>query len=457
MIIAKEILKESNMTSACGSRNIEDAKTEINSGNKFDWDEMTQGLVLSSFSWGYIATQFIGGRMAENFGTKKVYGICMFLSGILSFISPWVTKWHFHAFMVLRAIQGALHGVTWPSLHVLTARWVSVEERGSFIARTYFGSVFGTILTFPMCGAIIQASGWEMAFHICGIITAVWFVCWWLLVFDFPDQHPRISNNELSQLQTAIGENVEKLPIPWKRILLSMPFWSLIIADFTPTYGLVTLLMYFPTYLKLMLGFNIAKTGFISSLPMLCRYIGGLLLSYLADWFIAKGKLSVTNVRKTFQSLSQVMTALAMGLTAFSGCNPVYPIMLQCIGFFCNGALASGCLASYIDLSPNFSGTLFGIGNTFAGGGAAFSVPLIVGSITQDNMTFTAWRTVFLLATGITIFGNAIYCMFITADVQEWNYGPKSKHDLHDNKDDVSDDQNITLQSLSATGSKILT
>ena len=67
-----------------------------------------QGLVLSSFSWGYLTTQLTGGIMAEKYGTKKVYGFNLFLCGILSFLSPWVAKWHFYAFITLRVLQGAV-------------------------------------------------------------------------------------------------------------------------------------------------------------------------------------------------------------------------------------------------------------------------------------------------------------------------------------------------------------
>ena len=72
-----------------------------------------------------------------------------------------------------------------------------------------------------------------------------------------------------------------------------------------------------------------------------------------------------------------------MAITAYSECNVNLAITLQCIGFFFNGAIASGSFCSYIDLSPNFSGTLFGIGNTISGGGVGFLVPLVTGAITQ--------------------------------------------------------------------------
>ncbi len=46
-------------------------------------------------------------------------------------------------------------------------------------------------------------------------------------------------------------------------------------------------------------------------------------------------------------------------------CNVSYAITLLCIGMFFNGALSSGHFSSYVDLSPNFAGTIMGIVNTF--------------------------------------------------------------------------------------------
>ena len=41
------------------------------------------------------------------------------------------------AFGLVRVLQGVCEGVTFPSLHALTARWVPPEERASFVARSY--------------------------------------------------------------------------------------------------------------------------------------------------------------------------------------------------------------------------------------------------------------------------------------------------------------------------------
>ena len=41
-------------------------------GEKMEWDAHFKGLVLSAFTYGYMSTQIIGGRLAELYGVKKV-------------------------------------------------------------------------------------------------------------------------------------------------------------------------------------------------------------------------------------------------------------------------------------------------------------------------------------------------------------------------------------------------
>jgi predicted MFS family arabinose efflux permease len=41
-----------------------------------------------------------------------------------------------------------------------------------------FGTSIGTVLTFPICGTIVDACGWEAAFYVIAAVTVVWFVFW---------------------------------------------------------------------------------------------------------------------------------------------------------------------------------------------------------------------------------------------------------------------------------------
>lgn len=58
----------------------------------YDWDEHTQGLVLSSFYWGYVLTHLPGGVLAEKFGGKYSLGLGILSTAVFTLITPMVVK-----------------------------------------------------------------------------------------------------------------------------------------------------------------------------------------------------------------------------------------------------------------------------------------------------------------------------------------------------------------------------
>ena len=75
----------------------------------FDWDAQTQGLVLSSFSFGYFSTQLVGGILAERFNGKWILGVCLFICFVLEFVIPFAAKYNVLVLIGVRAIQGSIY------------------------------------------------------------------------------------------------------------------------------------------------------------------------------------------------------------------------------------------------------------------------------------------------------------------------------------------------------------
>ena len=372
--------------------------------------------------------QIVGGRMAEYFGFKKLYGLGLLLTCILTFLSPVVARLNVWAFMVLRICQGLFEGVTFPSLHCMTARWIPIKERNSFIARSYFGSVFGLIISYPLCGLLIDSFGWDSAFYVIGGITLTWFLFWTFLVFDTPDSHPRISKEELEYITTELSNTVSKKtkPIPWKSILTSVPFWGMVITDCGNCVGIITLGSYGSLYLKKMLGVDIKANGVLSGVPMLSRYLGGLVTAAMADYLLKHRGWSVVKVRRVFNSICMCGPAVTMAILAFppagSQCSVTMTVCLLTTGMFLNGAISPGHFSSPGDLSPNYAGTIFGMSNTLSGGGVGYLTPVMVSTITgYYGYTFEAWTIVFSIASSVYIVANIFYFFMISGSIQPWN------------------------------------
>lgn len=54
----------------------------------FDWSEEMQGLILSSFYWGYVLTHIPGGILADKFGGKYSLGIGLLSTSVFTLLMP---------------------------------------------------------------------------------------------------------------------------------------------------------------------------------------------------------------------------------------------------------------------------------------------------------------------------------------------------------------------------------
>nr|CAD7416174.1 unnamed protein product [Timema poppensis] len=72
----------------------------------FPWDEPLQGLILSSYFWGYLVSQLPAGRMAEMFSAKWVLFVSALLNIVGCLLTPSFSYLHYSGLLVLRVLQG---------------------------------------------------------------------------------------------------------------------------------------------------------------------------------------------------------------------------------------------------------------------------------------------------------------------------------------------------------------
>lgn len=72
----------------------------------FDWDEATQGRVLSAFYYGYILTHLPGGVLSQKFGGKHTMGIGILSTALFTLITPYVANMGSTELTILRFIEG---------------------------------------------------------------------------------------------------------------------------------------------------------------------------------------------------------------------------------------------------------------------------------------------------------------------------------------------------------------
>lgn len=401
------------------------SSTVVPRDGEFVWDEATQGIVLGSFFYGYVLTQVPGGRLAELFGGKKVFGLGVLLTAIFTFLSPIAAYANFTLFIIVRVLEGMSEGVTFPAMHAMLARWIPPLERSKFAAYVYAGANFGTVVSLPVSGWLCSLDvlgGWPLCFYLFGGVGVVWFIFWIFFVYDTPVTHPRIDAQEKEFILECIGrdEDEQPGPIPWRGILTCVPLWAILITQCGQSWAFYTQLTELPTYMNNILHFDIQQNAVLSALPYLTSWWLGILISMFADWLLARGYLSLGMSYKLFNSIASVIPSLGLLGVAWVGCDrTVAQLMLTIPGAFA-GAVYAGNQMNHIALSPKYAGTMYGITNA-AANMCGFLAPYAVGLLIEGRETLGQWRVVFYLAAGINIGANLFYVAFSSAREQTWS------------------------------------
>ncbi|EFN88313.1 sialin [Harpegnathos saltator] len=387
--------------------------------DRFAWNEYQQGLALGAYYWLHWLSQLPGGLLARRYGTKLVFGLGNFLTALLGFFIPYVT--HLYSLIMLRVLQGLIAGVMWPSMHDMTAKWIPPNERSRFVS-AYLGSSVGVAITYPLCAAVSSSFGWGASFHVTSFLGVIWYFFWHFFVYDSPQQHPRISDEEKKYIVDNISGSVDdqQKEIPWKAIFRSGPVWVTIAAHWSGAWGFLTLLAQAPSYFNFVHGWNINATGLLAGAPHILRMIFSYFFSMMSDWLLRTNRMSLTNVRKLATFVCTGIQGLLIIALGFSGCQPLLAVVFMMIGITVNGAVSASSLANFVDLSPNYASVLFGFcGMVIIWSG--FISPVIVGILTNNNQTVEQWRLVFLIAAANSLAGCIIYMMFGTSKEQPWN------------------------------------
>ncbi|XP_026676997.1 sialin [Diaphorina citri] len=398
-------------------------KPNVNEEGEFDWDTTTQGAILSSFYWCYILSQVVGGVLTQRFGTKTVFGFSQLVTAICSLLIPQAAVLHYGALIALRSIQGIASGLTWPAMYALVGHWIPSNERSRFMS-SFQGFSFGIGLTYPLCGFLIAHYGWRSVFYTTGSLGAIWCVAWWFLAFDAPLKHPRITRKELDYIQENIEPTIvgsKGLKVPWVSILTSPPAWAIGITTFGRIWVHYIFIIPGPRYMKTILGFSIQTNGLLTGAPFLCSYLSSVLFCYLADQLFVRNIMSLTNIRKVFTAISQVIPALLVMLIGYLGCNVALVLITWFVAVTLITASYAGAMANVVDIGPNFAGPILAFAQTIHMT-ASFLSPMVAGYFLQDDETsLESWRQVFLIAGAVGSCTYFFYQVLGTSEVQPWN------------------------------------
>ncbi|XP_013195802.1 putative inorganic phosphate cotransporter isoform X2 [Amyelois transitella] len=409
----------------CGNVDGNNTSSAASQDGQFVWTSTLQGYILSSFFYGYVLTQIPFGILSKRYGARLFLGVGMLVNSVFGLLVPVAAEAGVEWLILVRFIQGLGEGPIVPCSHAMLAKWIPPNERSRMGAAVYAGAQFGTVISMPLSGLLSAygfSGGWPSIFYVFGLIGTVWCLAFLFFVSEDPEQCKSIKETEKKYILSSLWGNAgsSSPPIPWSKILTSMPFWAIMLAHMGQNYGYETLMTELPTFMRQVLHFSIKDNGFVSALPYLCMWLFSMFISVVADWMLSSGRLNHTQVRKIINSIGEYGPAIGLFIAANTGCNPAATVAILAIGVGLNGGIYSGFKVNHLDLSPRFAGILMSFTNCLANL-TGLLAPIVAGYIIEGRPTQAQWRIVFYIAGGVYIFCATFYNIFGSGQRQEWD------------------------------------
>jgi MFS family permease len=370
------------------------------------WDPATQGLVLSAFFVGYLATQILGGRLSDRFGGKVVLGLGVLFWSAFTMITPIAAFAGFTALLLARVGMGLGEGITFPSIYSLFGRWLPKSERSRAVGVVFSAIPLGSVFALVATPAIVIAFGWPWAFYSFGAVGLLWWWFWHRRVVPHPDLHPDIALHERALISADAAPLESSAPPPWRALLKSPAVWAIVVCHFCSNWGGYVLLAWMPTYITRALGVDYAAVGLFAMIPALLSFLFLNVAGAVTDRLLARG-FDTTRVRKTMQAVGFGGSAAVLTVVGYVQDAPT-AIALMSLGSVIGAFASCGFAVNHLDLAPRHAGVLMGLSNT------AGTIPGIVG-VTVSGFILQAtgsWALVFQVAAGIYLFGLVFYLLF---------------------------------------------
>ena len=256
---------------------------------EYNWTESDYANIVVVFQICYALGLLGAGRLIDRLGTKIGYALATTLWSFAAISHAFVTSTL--GFMVARGFLGVTESGNFPAAVKATAEWFPKKERALATGIFNSGTNIGAILA-PLTVPFIAAKwGWQWAFVLTGMIGFIWLICW-LLFFEIPAKHARLSKEEFDFIHTDVNETkddpAENKQYSWRKLLSFKQTWAFALGKLLTDPVWWFYLFWLPDYLEKQYG--LIQTDL--ALPVATAYamatLGSIAGGYLPFYFIKK-------------------------------------------------------------------------------------------------------------------------------------------------------------------------
>ena len=365
-------------------------------------DSVLYGYIDSAHKIAYAIGFLLMGRFIDKIGLKKGFAIG---AGVWSLaLISFVFLHSFWALFIGMLFLGFFQASDHPSSVKTVSEWFPARDRSLAVGFYNSGTNFGAIVVAIVVPFVCVSLGWRMAYIIPGVIGLVWVVAW-LLSYDSPDKHKKLSKTEREYIEEGRQIKTE-VKLSWGKMFRIKSVWGFAVAKFLIDPVWFIYLSWLPKILKENYGVNDYQKAIlipvIYALSIIGNFAGGGLSSYLLrkGWHINKAR-----------KYSMLLFALLAVPSFISAYVTNVWIVVGVIGFvtFAHQAFSTLLFTTVADVFPNnVVGSVTGFGSLFGAVGGILAT-LTIGYVAQKfgyAPIFFMGTFAYLLALGILHLSN---------------------------------------------------
>jgi MFS transporter, ACS family, hexuronate transporter len=258
----------------------------------FGWNEIDYGNLVFAFQAAYAVGMVVVGRLIDRVGTRLGYAVVMVFWSLASMGHAIGSS--FTSFVVARSALGFGEAGVFPASIKTVAEWFPKKERALTTGIFNAGTNIGAIITPLVVPWITIHWGWRSAFLLTGALGFLWLI-FWLLLYRKPEEHPRLSKNELDYIRSDPSFPAAKTT--WLSLIGYRQTWAFVAAKFMTDPIWWFYLFWVPDFLQRKHGVAFLKIGVPILVIYLMADVGSVAGGWLSSWLIHHGR-SVNMARK---------------------------------------------------------------------------------------------------------------------------------------------------------------
>ncbi|KAL1513622.1 hypothetical protein ABEB36_003011 [Hypothenemus hampei] len=403
----------------------------IDFGPRYKISHNQRSFINDAQFYGNMISIVPGGVLAENVGPFHILIYSTLFSAILNCLRVYFIAINIKMLLVSEFVLGLHAGLTLPALLVWIARWAPPNERGIFVA-SQMGYAIATTISRIFIKLMAPLIGWRAIFYNLSIITLIYLIILWFFGCNHPEDHKHISAREvyyIKKSQRGRATNTRSWP-PFRSILNSKAFWALNILNFGYTCGLRFYIYTVPDFLHSFIGISKDVTTYVEILPNAGFVFVGVSVGILADFIRIKHIIADTTICRSITIFSHLLPGCVLLFGGVIRCNGTIAIIMFITGYVSMSCGVISCFRTIIDLSPNYSGTIYGLINV-SGYIGIILLPKLKQLIFDYNRGIIGWTLLFLVVGGCLMGTGIIFIFFGIDDVQSWNLKYQDRFKLY--------------------------